>query len=118
VVSNAFLGIEIGHESGVSERLKRSETPVPSMVSRWFFGIDSNKACHSVALAEYYVERYFSSVVSLFSLRDHGLNILIVEDEPLLMKGFKRSEMFQKENDEVAKQPGTLQTVCRCAHAM
>jgi len=50
-VSNDFLGIEIGHESGVSECFYRSEMPVPSMVSQWFLGIDSNKGCHSVVLA-------------------------------------------------------------------
>jgi len=87
--------------------------PVPSMVSQWFLGIDSDKGCHSVVLAEYYVERYFSSVVSLFSLRDRRLKTLIVEDGPLLMKAFKRSETFQNQNDAVAKQPGMLQTVCR-----
>jgi len=83
---------------------------------RWslngFLGNDSDKGCHSVVLTEYYVERNFSSVVSQFSLRDRHWKSLIVDDEPLLMKAFKHSETFQKENDAVAKQPGTLQTVC------
>jgi len=33
----AFLGIEIMYESGVSERFKRSETLVETMVSTWIF---------------------------------------------------------------------------------
>ena len=94
--SDAFLGFETRSGSGVSERFKRSETPVSLMVSQCIFGVDAKKWCHCVALIKYFVERYFSSVVAMFSFRKSHWKSLIMEDEPLLTKAFKRFRMFQK----------------------
>jgi len=86
VVSNAFLGFENWSESGISEQFKRSEMPVSMMVSKWFFGHWQQKTCFYVALIKYFIERWFYSIVTLFSFREWHWKSLILEDERLLIK--------------------------------